>query len=373
MDKKDLADIYYQPIVDYSLTLLDCNTSNWESNFTKYLSKWATLTEESNFNSMKRVIRNVYVKQNQTKFFDTNFGFYTSVMMKDAELDLRFRGNSIATIHYDADSLVYDRIEPRKQRGAVPPKLWSIIGKKRTSEWATGKKNCTDFDLFYSYYSPETVNTDHVVECDVESTLLKLINGKAFRFMTVITRPEDNGSFFQFPTPLKASKVHEVYRDGFDKNRLKEKLSYSKNGVGGRIDILGRRGRGRSSIIQVFEVKDTYDEKEQPAYAIAQAIAYSTFLLRLIRNDSISCKEDNELSWWKIIVGDKSPENELNIEAVVVVPKKEKGETNTDFVDCKLSVPWKEGTKKDTISLKYLPFEQGNLDADSFDLKYMRY
>ena len=53
-------------------------------------------------------------------------------------------------------------------------------------------------------------------------------------------------------------------------------------------------------------------------------------------------------------------------------PKNEKGETNTDFVGCKLLVPWREEPKGDTITLKYLPFKQGNLDATSFDLTYMR-
>ena len=108
-------------------------------------------------------------------------------------------------------------------------------------------------------------------------------------------------AFFQMPTPFKGSDAKEG------------KLSYSKQ-YGGGIDILARNKIGARSELCVIELKDEYKKGEEPKEAIKQAIAYSAFLLKLVK--SSKARGSKWLKYFKINSSNKN----ININAVISMP-----------------------------------------------------
>ena len=375
--------INYQDIVDETIKLLKEN--DWKKSYSKYLSNWATYTKKStNYNKVKNLIRNCYYKTNnelsEGSYFEQNFGLYTSVSIKKQTYNLRFRGLSIAFFYYDEEGkLVFDKSSIKKQKKGSNqiPEMIKLLGKERSNEWATGEKSISINRLneLCSMFSPKNISLNYYNEAVVESALLNHINShqkdhSPFSNITAITRPKKKTAYFQLNTPLSCSDIHNYYTQ---KNKsLCEFIKYSGPSYGGGIDILCRRGRGGSSIVQVIEVKDSYVNNEQPQYAISQAIAYSTFLLRLLRSKEVKCKEDKTLTWWNIIVGQRRIEKPLKIEAVIAMPPNPDGKTMLDFIGKELTVPWENGNNNDIIRLTYLPFTQGNVEENSFNFEYIR-
>ena len=377
--------IDYQMICDETIKLLQAH--EWKQSYSKYLSNWARYTKKAtNYNEIKSLIRNGFYNANkglsESLYFEQNFGLYTSVSVESKHYDLRFRGLSIADFHFDRKNRkVFDKpsFNEQKEGSKKTPKLVQLLGEKQAKEWATGEKNIPieKWSELSRMFVPENIRKDYYNEAVVESALLNHINkhnkkDSPFSNITAITRPKEKTAYFQFNTPLSCSDIHKFYCQ--KEKPITEFLKYPEGGPsdGGGIDILCRRGRGGSSIVQVVEVKDSYLDNEQPQYAISQAIAYSTFLLRLLRSDEVSCETDGSLSWWKIIVGHRKKDSPLLIEAVVVIPPNPNGETILDFIDKEIYVPWENGDKKDTIRLKYIPFIQGNVREESFSFKYIR-
>ena len=377
--------IDYQDICNETIKLLQSH--EWKQSYSKYLSFWATYTKRATqYNHIKNLIRHFFYNANkglsEDLYFEQNFGLYTSVSVESERYDLRFRGLSIAVFHFDRKNRkVFDKpsFNEQKDGSNYTPKLVQLLGEKYSKEWATGEKNIPieKWGEYSKMFAPENLQRDYYNEAVVESALLNHINkqnkkNSPFSNITAITRPKEKTAYFQFNTPLSCSKIHNFYCQKEEKHKpLTEFLKYSDPSDGGGIDILCRRGRGVSSIVQVVEVKDSYLDNEQPQYAISQAIAYSTFLLRLLRSE-VSCETDKSLSWWKIIVGQRKKDSPLLIEAVVVIPPNPSGETALDFVDKEIHVPWENGDKCDTIRLKYIPFIQGNVKEESFSFEFIR-
>ncbi len=377
--------IDYQEICNATIKLLQ--EHEWKQSYSKYLSNWAIFTKSAtNYNQIKKLIRNGFYNANkglsEGLYFEQNFGLYTSVSVESERYDLRFRGLSIADFHIDKKlGHVFDKplIKKQKDGSNYTPKLVQLLGEKHSKDWATGEKNIPieKWDELSRMFAPDNIPQDYYNEAVVESALLNHINKQSkenspFSNITAITRPKEKTAYFQFNTPLSCSNIHNYYCQKGNQP-ITEFLKYSKPSYGGGIDILCRRGRGGSSILQVVEVKDSYLDNEQPQYAISQAIAYSTFLLRLLRSDEVSCEIDRALSWWKIIVGQRKKDSPLMIEAVVVMPPNPNGKTALDFIDKEVSVPWEDRSKHDdTIRLKYIPFIQGNVKEESFSFKYIR-
>ena len=378
--------IDYQEICNATIKLLQ--EHEWKQSYSKYLSNWARYTNRAtNYNKIKKLIRNGFYKANKrlsdSLYFEQNFGLYTSVSVKYECYDLRFRGLSIAIFLIDKKhGCVFDKptIKKQKEGSKQTPELVQLLGEKLSKEWANGEKSIPikKWSELSRMFAPENIQKDYYNEAVVESALLNHINkqnkeNSPFSNITAITRPKEKTAYFQFNTPLSCSSIHNYYCQ--KEKPITEFLKYAKRGPrdGGGIDILCRRGRGGSSILQVVEVKDSYLDNEQPQYAISQAIAYSTFLLRLLRSDEVSCEIDRALSWWKIIVGQRKKDSPLMIEAVVVIPPNPNGKTALDFIDKKVDVKWeKDESKHDTIRLKYIPFIQGDVTEESFSFEYIR-
>ena len=141
-------------------------------------------------------------------------------------------------------------------------------------------------------------------------------------------------AFFQMPTPLKASN---------------EPIDYAK--VGGGIDILARvKITNNSSRLCVMELKDENNAKEPPKKAMKQAIAYATFIARLLRSQSGN-------QWFNLFgFGNDVPKELINIGAVVVMPFC--NERNENFEN------FKEIEVAENISLKlYSLYYQLNEDG----------
>lgn len=285
--------IDYQEVCNLVLNLLQKN--EWKQSYSNYLSKWARFTKKATqYNRIKNLIRTGFYKANpnlaKEHYFEQNFGLYTSVSVESQRYDLRFRGLSIAYFHINRKRrTVFDKpsINEQKEGSNRIPKILNLLGKDRFEEWATGEKDIPieNWGKFSSMFNPENISKDYYNEAVVESALLNHINKQdktdsPFKNITAITRPRENTAYFQLNTPLSGSHIHEFYCQ--KEKPIDEFLNYANPSDGGGIDILCRRGRGGSSIVQVMEVKDSYSNNEQPQYAVSQAIAYSTFLIRLL-------------------------------------------------------------------------------------------
>lgn len=167
----------------------------------------------------------------------------------------------------------------------------------------------------------------------MENLSQKTSKGKILKYVQPI---DMFGSFFQFPTPLTASKA------------MSDEVDYRGAG-GGHIDILARQGFGPHTKLTVIELKDECKDNEKPEKAIKQAIVYAVFLQRLLRSSQGK-------RWWKFFEFNKKKElgevklpDPLIIQAVIAMPT---GKHNaTDFVG-EVEIL----SSEDKIELHYLYF-----------------
>ena len=115
---------------------------------------------------------------------------------------------------------------------------------------------------------------------------------------------------FQMRTPLKASDA------------MKGIVNYAKKNGGGGIDILAHHegGGGANTHLCVIEVKDGNTSKESPQVAMKQAIAYATFIWKLLRD------KNNGQAWWRLFGFRRTLPENLIIYPTVAMPKGEKDE-----------------------------------------------
>jgi hypothetical protein len=107
-----------------------------------------------------------------------------------------------------------------------------------------------------------------------------------------------SGAFFQRPTPLAASTD----------------VKYA-NADGGGIDILARiRHRNGEVRLCVMELKDENNPAEPPAKVMKQALAYATFLARLLNSESGE-------QWYKIYGFKGKMPRPITIHVVALMPK----------------------------------------------------
>lgn len=197
---------------------------------------------------------------------------YSSVGSKGKSYDLRFRGQSVATVV----ETVGKKVELRP-KGAANSTYFGIELNEPV-DW-----NSTEASTFRSFFKKESLkfisemtNADRKYpkskEHRVENCLLRefsktvrkekaLCNIKPIKLYKL---------YFQMPTPLKASTHCPEYQRN-----------------GGGIDILARikpvKGNSR---ICVMEVKDENKPVESQAIAMSQAVTYAVFIARLLRSKS---------------------------------------------------------------------------------------
>lgn len=175
----------------------------------------------------------------------------------------------------------------------------------------------------------ENKNIEFAVEASLKSKFKKGIRKiSSFSGFAPIAVLEDRKKIdalyhFQMPIPISASQIFKDIKY----------LKYSKNSRPG-IDVLLRSNRFNNvgeTTFCVIEVKDSYKERERPMKAIKQAIAYATFIGRLLRTNK---EEANKSIWYSFFRGNFSLYNTpgyidklkkpLIIKAIIAMPFKDK-------------------------------------------------
>lgn len=198
---------------------------------------------------------------------------YSSVGSNGKSYDLRFKGQSVATVKETAAEKV--KLSPKSDANQ---KYFGLDLRKKVVDW-----DSTEASNFRSFFKKESLKftTEHP-EADrkkikseehrVENCLLREFSkqlGKE-KALCYIQPIKLYNLFFQMPTPLKASTHNPTYSER-----------------GGGIDILARikplKGISR---ICVMEVKDENKPAESQATAMAQAVTYAVFIAYLLRSKS---------------------------------------------------------------------------------------
>lgn len=299
-------------IIQITTSLLSEN-NKWEEQYQKYIQNIA-------INSSK-------IKERSFRKPD-GISLYSSVGKKGKSYDLRFRGQSIATIVETATKEV--KLYPKS---AANQKYFNF-DLCQTVNW-----DSTEASNFRSFFKRESLkftagfyhtnrkypkSEEHRVEsCLLREFSKKLSKEKALCNIQPIKLYK---LFFQMPTPLKASTHHPEYKE-----------------KGGGIDILARvkplKGISR---ICVMEVKDENKPAESQANAMSQAVTYTVFIAHLLRSKSGQ-------HWWdffmgrplKVIEGTtqirviKEMPKTLDIDVVTIMPKG----TTEEF--CNVDIPLK--------------------------------
>ena len=239
---------------------------------------------------------------------------YSSVGSKGKSYDLRFRGQSVATVKETAAEKV--KLSPKSHANQ---KYFQFDLCKEEVDWdSTEASNFRSFfkkeSLKFTAEHPEadrkkTKSEEHRVEnCLLREFSKQLGKEKALCYIQPIKL---YNLFFQMPTPLKASTHNPTYSER-----------------GGGIDILARiKPLNGTSRICVMEVKDENKPAESQATAMAQAVTYAVFIAYLLRSKSGQ-------HWWDFFMGrpltatkgkdvttrNKVPKS-LDIDVVTIMPQ----------------------------------------------------
>jgi len=317
--------INYQDVVDNVINEL-LENGEWDGRFAGYADDIEKYGDEY---SRKR------------KYFRVKAPLYAYTSISkvggSCQYDLRFKGQSVATVSVDKTG----------------PVTISTVGKDKSNEGYFGctskhqlpdntnwdnpkaigfRKHFRDISSSVKAKSPE-----HSHESMLLSHFRKSKSGdkKILNIQPVLL----SGQFFQMPTAISASKT--------------DKIKHSRDGGG--IDILARVRKGSQSTLTIIELKDEKNWEERPEIAIKQAIAYATFILFLLRSKSGD-------KWWKIFrFGGNVPE-ELTVYAVVAMPGIK--EEDRDFVGEELKVV---NMGRDKIKLYHITYSEQNYELQHIE------
>lgn len=275
-------------IVKEAQNLLSEN-SEWEKRYNSYV---------------KNLLANVdFIRSNRIKFNKfppLHFYIRTTNAMnakKKLTLDVRYRGQSVATLKASQNSITIST------KGKKKTNLRDFNCNINLNDVPWQETQSSEFRKFFrdrSFSRNSNAQNKNNEEHNVENLLLtefekrnsnnKQING--------IQPIEINGIRFSIKTPISASN-HNT-------------LKYAKQ-HGGGIDIFARTGKGRATYLTVIEVKDENNLKEPPQYALKQSIQYAVFIRELLRSD---CGKD----WYKIFGFSGAIPKKLTIRAVCAMP-----------------------------------------------------
>ena len=276
-----------EQIIDEVVNLLNEN-KEWEDRYEKYIKEINTVLSNQKANYKK------FRKPEQLLR-------YSSVSRRDGKTyDLRYEGQSVALVSCTRTGI---RLEPNKDNAS---RFGFNKWEEKVKSWKWDDKRASEFRSHFKNRAKETKNYTQP-EHRLESRMLDLFyrnkknsnQKKPFEIQPV----QLYYSFFQMPTPIKAS----------DHKKLP---SYSKY-KGGGIDILARVNGPR---LCVMELKDGNNNSESQSDAMGQAIAYAAFITRLLRSKSGQ-------KWFDFFMrrekeptnGGKVPEN-LEIDVITIMP-----------------------------------------------------
>jgi hypothetical protein len=221
---------------------------------------------------------------------------YTSVgLAKEPRLkyDLRFAGQSVATINVkDERVTISTKDGPNKDYFGINETLKSI-------DW--NSPGASHFRAAFTEKLREKnkgKSREHLLENFLLNEFGK--NASSTKKLCNIQPVRLSGAFFQMLTPFAAST---------------DDVTYANADGGGGIDILARiRHRNGEVRLCVMELKDENHSAKAPAKAMKQALAYATFLARLLNSQSGE-------QWYKIYGFKGKMPQSITIHVVALMPK----------------------------------------------------
>ncbi len=221
----------------------------------------------------------------------------TSEMKKGGSISfsLRYKGQEVGKLVVKDEILCYPAYENNKKNFGFTP---SFQGK-----FPWNSENAREFRKFFS--AKEHTRIDCGKKNDehrYESMLLTCFEDRnkeidAFKHIRPVS--VISGVRFPMPTPISASN--------------KKAVNYSGTSGGG-IDIFTRTGNGKATYLNIMELKDENHKGEEPSVVIRQAIAYATFVLRLLRSDSGA-------EWYKLFGFSSTLPDSIKVYATCLMPK----------------------------------------------------
>ena len=293
----------YEKVVKTVLETLAENPE-WKRRYHKYCLDERTISSIGKMRKAFRVRAPIYSYLSISKAINAD--------ATTATFDLRYQGQSIA------DLVVSSKPGENNQGYEVALRINQGKAKTNLRDFGFSMEEKAVWSLkdaakFRAHFNTEPVRTDvgnkknreHRFESEILTDMLKRSNaaGKILCDMQPVLLC---GERFQMPTPLSASGV----KNG--------RLVYG-GPQGGGIDILARAGTGGANAkLCIIEVKDQNESKEPPQAAMKQAIAYTTFIWRLLRADPALGQK-----WWKMFDFGGNIPDKLTLYAVVAMPAKD--------------------------------------------------
>ena len=221
----------------------------------------------------------------------------TSEMKKGGSISfsLRYKGQEVGKLVVKDEIMCYPAYENNKKNFGYAPNF--------QGEFPWNSENAREFRKFFS--TEKRIRIDcgkRNEEHRYESLLLTHFEDRnkeidAFKHICPIS--VISGVRFPMPTPISASN--------------KKAVTYSGTSGGG-IDIFTRTGHGKATYLNIMELKDENHKGEEPTVVIRQAIAYATFVLRLLRSESGA-------EWYKLFGFSSTLPDSIKVYATCLMPK----------------------------------------------------
>lgn len=269
-------------IIHYSLALLDLH-KEWYPRFEGYLKDIWNNSNKSSKGFNKPEGLSVY-----STVSDRNNKNY----------HLRFLGQTVGKVSVNSSSVFLQSKVPANGKYFENCPLKEEDGEK---DW--NSEEATAFRSYFKYldWIEMTKSPEHVVENLLLEEFKKpsSVNKALINIQPVCL----HGQFFQMPTPFSASK-----------NKVEYAYQY-----GGGIDMLARIVTNDNHIrLCVIEIKDESKACESQRKAMSQAIAYATFIAKLVTEQP---------DWWELFSDHEEKKgntatrlDKKNIEVVTIMP-----------------------------------------------------
>lgn len=220
----------------------------------------------------------------------------TSEMKKggNVSFSLRYKGQEVGKLVVKDEILCYPAYENNSKNFGYTPSF--------QDEFPWNSENARAFRKFF-LQNPLRIdcgkkNDEHRYESMLltcfEDCKKEIDAFKHIRPVSVIS-----GVRFPMPTPISASNKNAVTYSGTS---------------GGGIDIFTRTGNGKATYLNIMELKDENHKGEEPSVVIRQAIAYATFILRLLRSESGA-------EWYKLFGFGSALPDSIKVYATCLMPK----------------------------------------------------
>ena len=265
----------------------------------------------------------------------------TSEMKKNGNVrfSLRYMGQEVGKIAVKDQILCYPAYENNRKNFGYAPDFqgeifWNSTEAHNFRQFFSEKMPCrNDCGKRNDEHRYESLLLSHFEKREKEIPAFRNI-----RPVTVIP-----GVRFPMPTPISASN--------------KTSVTYSGT-AGGGIDIFTRAGIGKATHLNIMELKDENRKGEEPNLVIRQAIAYATFILRLLRSNSGE-------KWFRLFGFTSGLPDQIKVYATCVMPKGYCEDKSFSHQKIYVHQTYDKATDtpddhSDIIELHYIYFEENN-------------